>query len=71
MSEYRQLQKEKAEVPDYLQPPIKIVAEVQATRRSPSGTTSETDVSSAKHKLSKREYKGTQQDLHQILSYMH
>ena len=35
--------------PDYLQRPIKIVAEVQATRRSPSGTTTETDVSSAKH----------------------
>ena len=60
MSEYRQLQMKTAEEPDYLQHPIKIVAEVQATCRSPSGTTSETDVSSAKHRLSKREYKGTQ-----------
>ena len=71
MSEYRHLQMKKAEEPDYLQHSSKIVAEVQATCRSPSGTTSETSILSAKHKLSKHEYKGTQQDLHQILSYMH
>jgi hypothetical protein len=35
MSGYRHLQMKKAEEPDYLQRPIKIVAEVQATRRSP------------------------------------
>ena len=35
MSEYRHLQMKKAEEPDYLQHPIKIVAEVQATCRSP------------------------------------
>ena len=35
MSEYRQLQMKKAEEPDYLQHPTKIVAEVQATCRSP------------------------------------
>ena len=37
----------------------------QANHRSPRGTTSETEVSAAKHELSKCEYKGTQQDLHQ------
>ena len=35
MSGYRHLQMKKAEEPDYLQRPIKIVAEVEATRRSP------------------------------------
>ena len=35
MFEYRHLQMKKAEEPDYLQHPIKIVAEVQATCRSP------------------------------------
>ena len=35
MSEYRQLQMKKAEEPDYLQHLMKIVAEVQATCRSP------------------------------------
>ena len=47
MSEYRHLQMKKAEEPDYLQHPIKIVAEVQATRRSPQDT-SKTEVSTAK-----------------------
>ena len=37
----------KAEEPDYLQHPIKIVAEVQATRRSAQDT-SKTEVSAAK-----------------------
>ena len=35
MYEYRHLQMKKAKEPDYLQHPIKIVAEVQATCRSP------------------------------------
>ena len=35
MSEYRHLQMKKAKEPDYLQYPIKIVDEVQATCRSP------------------------------------
>ena len=35
MSGYRHLQMKKAEEPDYLQHPIKIVAEVLATSRSP------------------------------------
>ena len=35
MSGYRHLQMKNAEEPDYLQHPIKIVVEVQATRRSP------------------------------------
>ena len=66
MSEYRHLQMKKAEEElDYLQHPIKIVAEVQATCRSPSETNSETEVSLQKHKKGKREYKCTQQDLHQ------
>ena len=65
MSEYRHLQMKKAEEPDNLQHPIKIVAEVLATSRSPRETTSETEVSLQKHKIGKREYKCTQQDLHQ------
>ena len=48
MFEYTHLQMKKAEEPDYLQHPIKIVAEVQATRRSSSGATSKTEVSAAK-----------------------
>ena len=47
ISEYRHLQMKKAEEPDYLQHPIKIVAEVQATRGSPQDT-SKTEVSAAK-----------------------
>ena len=49
MSEYRHLQKKKTEEPDYLQHSSKNVAEVQATCRSPSGTTSETSILSAKN----------------------
>ena len=47
MSEYRHLQMKKAEEPDYLRRLIKIVAEVQATCRSPQDT-SKTEVSAAK-----------------------
>ena len=45
MSEYTHLQMKKAQEPDYLQHPIKIVAEVQATCRSPRKLT---EVSAAK-----------------------
>ena len=49
MSEYIHLQMEKAEEPDYLHHPVKIIAEVQATCRSPQDT-SKTEVSAAKHR---------------------
>ena len=57
-----------AEKPDYLQDPAegtRLYLRYQAKRRSPRGSTSETEVSLQKYKLSKREYKCTQQDLHQ------
>ena len=73
LSEYRRLQMEKAEKPDYLQNPAEGTRShlrYQAKRRSPRGTTSETEVSLQKNKLSKHEYKGTQQVLQQNLLYM-
>ena len=48
MYEHIHLQMKNAEETDYLQRLVKIVAEVQATRRSPSGTTSKAEVSAAK-----------------------
>ena len=68
LSEYRQLKMTKAEKPDYLPDTAegtRSQLRYQAKRRSPSGTTSETEVSLQKHKIGKREYKCTQQDLHQ------
>ena len=41
-----------------------------AKRQSSRGTTSETEVSLQKHKIGKREYKCTQQDLHHIYLHM-
>ena len=73
MSEYRHLQLKKAKKPNYLIDPAegtRSQLRYQAKRRSPHGTTSETDVS-AKHKIRKREYKCTQQDLHQNYLHMH
>ena len=66
MFEYRHLQMEKAEKPDYLLDPAegtRSYLKYQAKCRSPHGSTSETKVSMQKHKLSKHEYKCTQQDL--------
>ena len=47
MSEYRHLQMKKAEEPNYLQHPIKIIAEVQAIVEVHKNT-SKTEVSAAK-----------------------
>ena len=68
LSEYRQLQMEKAEKPDYLQDPLRAQDRSWANKLNVeihAETTSETEVSLQKHKLSKCEYKCTQQDLHQ------
>ena len=63
----------KAEKPDYLPDPAEGTRYLryQAKRRSPRETTSETEVSLQKHKIGKREYKCTQQDLHQNYLHMH
>src|SRR3954471_1841035 len=74
MSEYRHLQMKKAEKPNYLPDPAegtRSQLRYQAKRRSPSGATSETEVSLQKHKIGKHEYKCTQQDLHQNYLHMH
>ena len=67
MSEYRYLEMKKAEKPDYLLDPaeaqdrswgnklnVEVHTELLVRRKSLQ-----------KHKIGKREYKGTQQDLHQ------
>ena len=64
----------KAEKPDYLPNPVEAQDRSWGNKlnvEDHAENTSETEVSLQKHKIGKREYKCTQQDLHQNYLHMH